>query len=111
MVHPCDEPVDAILRLLSDRRYRHVVSTLREESVSSVSFLARQLDSEYPHSKPFPQELVLLEHVILPRLEQHGLIDYDSRTKTVRDESPTVVGEILEAIDEWHEQLPAQGIS
>lgn len=96
-----EKMVNSILRLLARPRNRIILRYLRRASVSSPHILAICITEQYPNSRSIEEEKVHLHHQHLPKLEDHNLISYDERTKTVRDESCDLTGQILESIDEW----------
>lgn len=95
------EMVNSILQVLSQPRNRIILRYLRRASVSSPHILAIYITEQYLGSLSVDEEKVRLHHQHLPRLEDHNLVTYDERTKTVRDESCELAGQILESIDEW----------
>lgn len=86
-----DHSLDACLQLVADRHRRRVIHHLRHEASGTATFedLVDQVyrqDSGCESGSPRDRrELVIqLQHVHLPKLTQHGLVEFDRRSGTVR---------------------------
>ena len=81
--------LDRIFDLLSERRRRHVLYCLyeTEDGVATVDDIVEYvLSLEGRDDSPEHREqlVMALEHKHLPRLEDAGIVEYDSRSDTVR---------------------------
>lgn len=88
---PDAPPADDPFALLSDARIRVVVAALSNADGPTASFvdLRRALTAADPACESDPaaarrRAVVALHHVLLPRLDEAGLVDYDARSGTVR---------------------------
>lgn len=94
--------VDAALDLLSDRRRRYAVYYLARETdgvarfEEIVDFLVAELD-------PSARERVAVSlcHRHLPRLDAHGVVEYDEVTATVRYWCDPVLEDFVELTAEY----------
>lgn len=97
--------VNEILSILSKCKYRASIQYLRNHKYASVNDLAEYVNEHCPHSRGIYQETVHLQHSVLPKLDQCGLVDYDDRDYIVRDQTPEVIGEALTFIAELEKRL------
>ena len=95
--HPRTDPIDEAFRSLASERRRAVLSFFHRspEEVASVDDLvdhvAARSDEEREHVA------IGLHHVTLPKLGESGLVEYDSRSRTVRYRGDPMVETLLEA--------------
>lgn len=97
--------LDACFQLVADRRRRRVIQQLRHEtdgtttiddlvdrlhSGGSVSADDRHVDRE--------DLAIQLHHTTLPKLEDHGVVDYDHRSGTVRYQPNDQVETVLDSL-------------
>lgn len=85
--------VETAFRLFADetRRYAVVRLSVTPDGVASLSELADYVTSRSPTVETRQQAAIRLHHVVLPQLEDAGLVEYDPRSETVRYyEDPTV---------------------
>lgn len=94
------DTVDQIVKLLANERYRGVISYLQQtdRETMSVSELADELP-EGVTGKPDRVRLQL-RHVILPRLADVGIIDFDARSEMIHYYGRSDVEGVLECIDD-----------
>jgi hypothetical protein len=100
--------VDRHLSVLCDRRRRDVLYALQEadEETMSLDELAGALVPEgstaaaEPATDQLAELRVTLYHVHLPMLKDHGIIDFDPRSKTVRYWGNSPAEAVLESVDE-----------
>jgi hypothetical protein len=88
------ETIDRLRSALKSERCRLVVSYFEDTGASTVSIddLARCLGSQKETDRSETgRSRVYLHHADLPRLESAGLVDYDTRTETVRYLEPPAV--------------------
>lgn len=85
--------LDSLETILGNQRCLAVVEYLRESSTEVLSVtelaseLAEQNDSDgltRQNDSDKHQWKIHLHHTVLPRLSEHGVVDYDPRTTTVR---------------------------
>lgn len=79
-------PTDTFLRVVANEQCRYVLTYLANASdeIVSVSELATHVKEHCSGSRTHEQIVVRLHHVLLPKLEDTGLLEYDSRRNTVR---------------------------
>ncbi|ELZ13948.1 hypothetical protein C477_21370 [Haloterrigena salina JCM 13891] len=98
-----DAVPDDLLGVLSDRYARYVLSHLSDESTVTLDALADTatgLKATETGSIATPGDRdeirVRLYHLVLPKLDAAGYLEFDSETQTVeRDEIPDVLRELL----------------
>lgn len=85
-----DDGFDAVCRLLRSQRRRHLLSLLFEREVSTVEQLGRQVavrECGGPNATVDAADrravTISLVHNHLPRLADHGLLEYDARSGDV----------------------------
>lgn len=81
--------LDAVFEILSARRRRYVLYSLHEapEGVASIEDVAERvslLERSDGDESRFAEVRTSLCHVHLPKLEDAGFVEYDSRSETVR---------------------------
>lgn len=78
--------LDTIFEVLADDNCRYVLSYLKDMSddVASRDELASHVDSHVPDSSTEERVTIALHHLMLPKLEDAGLLEYDPRSATVR---------------------------
>lgn len=89
------ERLDVLLTVLSNHRRRETLYYLRERDVAELDELCRYLveaSSETPTTSVTDDRLertkTAVVHTDLPMLREAGVIDFDSRTETVRYRRP-----------------------
>lgn len=88
--HTTNIETEEVLRLVADEDRRHVIAALVDhpENVMSLGDLAGQVDVGPSPSATGPQladrSRAALHHDHLPRLDDAGLIEFDTRSDTVR---------------------------
>lgn len=99
--------LDEVFDILSDRRRRYVLHYLADAPTGVVSLndLADQVvrwETEYTDYSPpddHRQRVVVdLHHVHLPKLDRNGVVDYDTRSETVRYWGQPVVEEYAQHV-------------
>lgn len=96
---------DELLRVVSPCRHRQTLRYLRANDLASVTELAAAIDDHCRHSQGLPAEVSQLQHNVLPKLEERGLLEYDRRSNAVRDRTPELVGDVLEWIGTLEDRL------
>ena len=96
---------DELLRLLSPCRYRQTLRYLRTNDLASVTELAAAIDDHCRYGQGLHAEVSHLQHNVLPKLEEQGLLEYDRRSNAVRDRTPELVGDVLEYIETLEDRL------
>lgn len=91
---------DTVFEVLADRDRRAALSFLRESSDDTVSFetLATHIaerDVE-PDGRDRGQLVVRLHHATVPRLADAGLVEYDTRSGSIRYRGHPVVERCLD---------------
>ena len=97
-VHEVDEEtLDALLWALSDHRRRKLLRTLRRQPEREWPLDDVIASLAEPAGTESRQQLhVLLRHVHLPKLDEHGLVDYDAGRGVVVYRSHDVAEALLE---------------
>lgn len=92
--------IDRFFDALADTRRRHVLIHLQSRESAFLQAVARYVAKQEGVStqdEEFERIQIDLLHLHLPKLADHGLISFDSRTNTARREPlPDPVEEILE---------------
>lgn len=91
---------DELLAVLAQEEYRGTLSELqaRPDGVTSLTDLA---DGRHTHEPGGPVPTAIrLHHAILPKLDDIGLVDYDSVENTVRYRSSERVESWLDRIED-----------
>ena len=94
------DPTDAALRILADEQRRHVVASLSATSdgVSSLSELVEYAVTRATDERDPEEATIHLHHVTLPKLEDAGLLEYDSRSRAVRYYRNPLVEHLLDSL-------------
>lgn len=82
-----EQSFDACLQLVADSRRRRTVQQLRhaDDGKTTVDDLVDRLHSGEPVSDVDRQRLAIqLSHVHLPKLDDHGVVEYDRESGTVQ---------------------------
>ena len=102
-----NQGLDSCLQLVADQHRRQVIHNLRREAEGTATFsdLVEQLSSRAADSTDGPpqdrEELAIrLQHTHLPKLADHGVIDFDHRTGTVRYQPDEQVEAVLDSLAE-----------
>lgn len=98
-----DRSVDELLRLLSDRDVRITVAYLYDHPNATLDELATVIvgktavdESRIGTESDYQRACVHLYHSVLPRLDDHDLLEFDHDEKAVRDvDVPPVVFTVL----------------
>lgn len=93
--------LDATLAVLADQRRRLVIRYLRESSngVASCEELADYVSTPSSTRRDREKTLIHLHHVSLPKLDRAELIEYNSRSNTVRYQPRSKAEALIECID------------
>lgn len=94
-VTPADPDIDTVLRLFADRTCRDTIAHLTayaQQDTISVDAIAAALPTAREDARSTADLRTVLHHSVLPRLDDIGMIDYDTRTQTVYywGESPLI---------------------
>ncbi|MFC6940730.1 ArsR family transcriptional regulator [Salinirubellus sp. GCM10025818] len=99
--------LDACLQLVADQHRRRIIHHLRHEANGATTFddLVNQVHSRASDSKNGPPEdreklAIQLHHTHLPKLADHGVVDFDYRTGAVRYYPDEQVEAVLDSIPE-----------
>ncbi|WP_256301818.1 DUF7344 domain-containing protein [Haloarchaeobius salinus] len=99
--------LDRCLQLVSDQHRRRIIHHLRHGATETTTFddLVEQISSQTPDSKNGPlqdrEELAIqLQHTHLPKLANHGVVDFDHRNGTVRYRPDEQVETVLDSLPE-----------
>lgn len=97
--------LDASLELIADQRRRRIIQHFRQNSTEELtvdelvdrllSHESTDLDSDSENRTALK---IHLHHVDLPKLAEHGLIDYDPERAIVRYQSNDGIGQLLDFI-------------
>lgn len=97
--------LDAYLKLISDRQRRRIIHQLRDETTGKVT--VEKLVDQLHNSESAPlttegmdrdQLSIQLIHNHLPRLDEHGIIQYDQENNVVRYQSDEQIETVLDAL-------------
>ncbi|WP_157972578.1 hypothetical protein [Saliphagus sp. LR7] len=96
MTHLNQREADRTLEILANRHCRMTLLHFQTatENVISIQDLATAITT----ADEIEQTRVHLQHSTLPRLEDAGLVEYDSRSDTVRYHGDQGVEELLDAV-------------
>lgn len=91
--------LDELLAVLANQHCRRVLAALRDgpESVTSLEALANHRRASSPDGAT--TSATRLRHLTLPRLADAGLLEYDTRTRTVRYAHGPSVESLLDTVD------------
>lgn len=76
------EELDKLLTVLADPHYRSIIFYVRNSSAEAAS--VADLTSEVETRATEEEIAIQLHHSALPRLDDAGIIEYDTRTTTAR---------------------------
>lgn len=105
--------LEDILRSLADDHRRYVIEYLSETD-GEVASLNELVDYVATHcSDAFgPEEVAIrLHHVCLPKLDDAGLLEYDSRSETVRYRPEPLVEDLLDRLEKWDKEVSCRWTS
>lgn len=80
------DTVDDVFAVLSNEEYRHVIQYFRQTS-QSVADIESLVEFSVQHAAGDVERdnrALTLHHVVLPKLAEAGVLDYDTRHNTVR---------------------------
>lgn len=92
-----DRALNQAFDLLGDQRRRYVLATLytKPETVLSTDDLADHVLRNDPDATDYDRVRIRLHHQTLPRLAEDGIIDFDSRTDTIRYHGNELIDDFL----------------
>ncbi|WP_435366041.1 DUF7344 domain-containing protein [Haloarchaeobius sp. DYHT-AS-18] len=97
--------LDVCLRLLANRHRRRIIHHLRHEAsgATTVDELVDQLHSSGSTSKNGPLQnrdalAIQLHHTHLPKLAEHGIVEFEHRTGAVRYHPDEQVETMLDSL-------------
>lgn len=101
----CGSDLDALLRLLCERRRRYALYLLRERNAEELPVLARRVAAELAETTPDAVDEThrteietMLVHVDIPTLEAAEVVSYDRRTETLSlEQFPEPLETVLDA--------------
>ena len=99
--------LDACLRLVADQHRRRVIHHLRHETNGATTFddLVDQVHRRASDAKNGPPQdrdelAIRLQHSHLPKLADHGIVDYDHRSGAIRYDPDQQVEAVLDSLPE-----------
>ncbi|WP_277555699.1 DUF7344 domain-containing protein [Halobaculum limi] len=99
------DSLDACLHLVADRNRRRVIHHLRHEATGTLTVdeLVDQFHSSGSDSKDGPpqdrEELAIqLHHVHLPKLAEHGVVEFEHRSGAIRYHTDEQVEAVLDSL-------------
>ena len=99
--------LDRCLQLVADQHRRRIIQHLRHEAngTTTVNDLLEQISSRVPDSKNGPpkdrEELAIqFHHTHLPKLADHGVVEFEHTTGTVRYQPDEQVETVLDSLPE-----------
>jgi hypothetical protein len=97
--------LDACLRLVADPHRRRVIHYLRHEAtgVTTIEDLADQIHRRAPDAKDDPPRdrealAIQLQHTHLPKLADHGVVEFEHTTGAVRYHPDAQVETVLDSL-------------
>ncbi|SDN20144.1 hypothetical protein SAMN04487949_3647 [Halogranum gelatinilyticum] len=97
--------LDACLRLVADRHRRWIIHHLRHEATgtTTVDELVEQFHSSDFDSKNVPLQdrdafAIQLHHIHLPKLAEHGVVEFEHRSGAVRYHPDEQVESVLDSL-------------
>lgn len=95
-----ERTLDRTFELFSDRHQRNALEKLRaaDDGVASVDDLADHLVAHAPEATDRKRVEVDLHHRILPKFDDTDIVDFDSRTGTVRYHGTEPVEDLLDFV-------------
>ena len=93
------ETADSVLNILADQYCRSTLLYFQGTAENVIS--VRDLAIRIAPGEKTDETIVHLHHSTLPRLSDAGLVEYDSRSSTVRYHGDPDVEEIVEAVPDW----------
>lgn len=100
-----NQSLDACLHLVADRHRRRIVHHLRHEAngTTTVDDLVDQFHSSGSDSKNGPlqdrEELAIqLHHTHLPKLAEHGVVEFEHRSEAIRYHPDEQVETVLDSL-------------
>lgn len=100
--------LDTYITLLSDPRHRSIVTVLSEreapiglrELVTAITVGETETGSNSDAAEPFNTVGVALHHHHLPKLDDTGIIDYDTETNTVTSVRTEELAPVMRLLEE-----------
>lgn len=100
-----EKTLDDCLQLIADRRRRRVIHQLRHETTgkTAIDDLVDRMSTgelEFDDDRGVDRERLVahLHHTSLPKLEDHGVVEHDRRSGTVRYQSNDRVETLLDSL-------------
>lgn len=100
-----EQPLDSCLQLVADRRRRRVIQQLRHENGrrTTVDDLVDRLHGDgtvFDDDRRVDRERIAIQlyHSSLPKLEDHGVVEHDRSSGTVRYRSNDLVEAVLDSL-------------
>ena len=98
------EKLDTVLTILSNRYRRQVLYCVTEHDDAVVDFdvlIDYLIDSDTKRSQEDRERVKLrLHHMVLPKLQDAGILEHDTRSETVRYQGDPLIEEYLSVIAE-----------
>lgn len=100
--------LDAILHLLSDQPCRSAVYSFQEARTDVLDYdeVVDYVIDRAPEAEDPERTKILLHHKTLPRMKDEGLIDYDSRSETIRYDGAEEVRTVVACLNEIEAESP-----
>ena len=99
--------LDRCLRLVADRHRRRIIHHLRQEANGTTTFenLVDKLHGRAPNAKNGSLQdreefAIQFHHTHLPKLADHGVVDFEHRTGVVRYHPDEQVEAVLDSLPE-----------
>lgn len=90
--------LNRLLKAVVDQRRRNVLYTLenRGDDVTPLDELADEITSQDTEFDETAKVRMTLHHKDLPKLDEFGLLEYDSRSGTIRYRGGNAIGDFLD---------------
>lgn len=110
--------LDDCLQLIADRCRRRVIHQLRHETTGKTTIddlvdrmYSGELKFDDNRSMDREQLAIHLHHTSLPKLEDHGVVEHDRGSGTVRYRSNDQVEAVLDSLpDELPDEMPVSSL-
>lgn len=92
--------LDTLLQLVGDKRRRRTIRHLCEESegLTTIDELLDAIRENGSGTNDRDQLAIQLHHVHLPKLSEHGVIDFDPESGTIRYRPDTEIETLLDSL-------------